>query len=189
MELDRKFRVLSQTLSMHTALRDRYARRALIVDCLLLACSVVFCATAFATDAALAHFHFTPDQVRYAIRVSSVIAFMLSIISLRMDWKGKSASHRDAASRMSKALAAFRRNKADDGTWLPGCVGDLDSAYCEATDNSVPIPENAFVILKAQHLKKVELSKMLDSNPGCPLLILRLRLLWSSLRRGRDRNH
>jgi len=183
MELSRKLRVLNQTLSMHTGLRDRYARRALIVDSLLLVCSVVFCASAFASDPALSHFRATPDQVRFILRIFSVLAFMLSILSLRIDWKGRSASHRDAAAKMSRALALFRKNQADDGTWVEGCSADLDGAYWEAMNNSVAIPENAFVRLKARHLRKVELSRMLDSNPGCPVVILRMILMYASLTR------
>src|SRR5437879_2901194 len=112
MELARKFRVLDQTVSMQSALRDRYADRALLLDILLLTCSVMFCATAFATDAALSHFGPTPDQVRYLLRIFSVLAFALSILSLRFDWKGRSALHRDSASKMSRALAMFRRLRA-----------------------------------------------------------------------------
>jgi len=183
MELGRKFRVLDQILSMHTVLRDRYGRRALFVDVLLLACSVVFCASAFASDQVLALFGRSPDRVRYLLRAFSVAAFMLSVVSLRVDWKGKSASHRDAAAKMSRAVASFRTRQVDDGTWLPGCSAELDGIYWEAMHNSVPIPENVFVSLKARHLRKVELSKMLSSNPGCPLVILRLVLVCSSLKR------
>ena len=183
MELDRKLRVLDQTLSMHTTLRDRYTRRALIVDSLLIACAVVFCASAFATDAALARFGATPEHVRFFLRASSVLAFMLSIISLRIDWKGQSANHGDAAAKMSRALAVFRNNRDEDGAWKQGCAAELDSAYWEAMNNSAPIPSNTFVKLKASHLRKLELSKMLDSNPGCPVFWLRLSLLSSSLRR------
>lgn len=189
MELDRKFRVLDQTLSMHAALRDRYARRALTVDSLLLGCSVVFCASAFASDAALAHFGNSPDQIRYLVRLSSVVAFMLSVLSLKIDWKGKFASHKDAAARMSHALATFRNSRSEDGGWLPGCDQELDSAYWEAMNNSVPIPDRSFVSLKARHLRKVALSKMLDANPGYPLLLLRMRLLWAALKRGRSQKN
>ena len=183
MELSRKFRVLGQTLSMHTSLRDRYGRRALIVDLSLLACSVVFCASAFAGDNVLSRFGTTPDNVRYLLRAFSVLAFMLSILSLRIDWKGKSASHRDAATKMSSAVASFRKYQGTDGTWPPQYLEELDAVYWEAMRNSVPIPESLFVKLKARHLRKVELSKMLDLNPGCPVLVLRLRLLCSSLKR------
>src|SRR6266478_792985 len=167
MELDREFRVLGQTLSMHTTLRDRYARRALTVDLLLLACSVVFCASAFASDAALSHFRATPDQVRLVLRAFSVLAFMLSILSLRIDWKGRSACHGAAASRMSSAVASFSKHRGIDGAWPP---------------------ESSFVKLKARHLRKVELSRMLSLNPGCPVLVLRARLFFSSMKGSLGRN-
>src|SRR5713226_6006765 len=183
MELSRKFRVLGQTLSMHTSLRDRYGRRALVVDLSLLVCSVVFCASAFAGDNVLSRFGTTPDNVRYLLRTFSVLAFMLSILSLRIDWKGKSAAHRDAAERMSRAVAVFRRHRGSDGTWPAESFVELDAIYWEAMHNSVPIPEAAFVKLKARHLRKVELSRMLSSNPGCPVFVLRLILVCSSLRR------
>lgn len=182
MELSRKFRVLDQTLSMHATLRDRYAERALLVDLLLLVCSVMFCATAFATDTALSHFGPTPDQVRYVLRVFSVLAFMLSVLSLRIDWKGKSATHRDAAAKMSRAVALFRKLRGADGTWPQECSAELDAVYSEAMLNSVPVPDAIFVKLKARHLRKVELSRMLDSNPGSPILLLRLLLLCRSLK-------
>ena len=183
MELSRKFRVLDQTLSMHATLRDRYARRALTVDLLLLMCSVTFVATAFASDSALSHFGLSPDQIRFLLRIFSVLAFMLSILSLRIDWKGKSATHRDAAAKMSRAAASFRKLRRADGTWPDECAAELDAIYSEAMLNSVPVPDASFVNLKARHLRKVELSRMLDSNPGCPVALLRLVLLWRSVRR------
>src|SRR5713226_2437393 len=145
MELSRKFRVLDQTLSMHTILRDRYAHRALAVDLLLLACSVVFCASAFASDAVLSHFGHPPDEIRYLLRFFAILAFMLSVLSLRVDWKGKSSSHRDAVAKMSRALASFRNHRADDGTWPPECLAELDDVYWEAMNNSVPVPDALFV--------------------------------------------
>lgn len=183
MELDRKFRVLGQSNSMHAMLRDRFTQRALAVDMLLLACSVMFCASAFASDSALSHLGPNPEQVRYIIRGFSVLAFTLSVLSLRLDWKGRAASHREAADRMARASATFRRHRRPDGTWPTENAAELDGAYWEAMRNSVPVPEGAFPKLKARHLRKVELSKMLDLNPGCPLVLLRAKLWWLSLKR------
>ena len=183
MELGRKFRVLDQTLSMHTMLRDHYARRALLVDGLLLACSVVFCASAFASDQVLALLGGSPDRVRYLLKAFSVVTFMLSVLSLRVDWKGIAAAHRQAGEKMSGALAVFRKYRRDDGFWDASVAGELDSIYWEAMRNCVSIPESAFLKLKARHLRKVEISKMLDSNPGCPISILSTILFLSSLRK------
>jgi len=173
---------------MHTVLRDRYARRALFVELLLLACSVVFCASAFASDQVLTLLGRSPENVRYLLRAFSVVAFMLSVLSLRVDWKGKAASHREASEKMSRAITVFRKYRGEDRTWAPQHSQELDATYWEAMRNSVAIPERLFVKLKARHLRKVELSKMLDSNPGCPVLLLRARLFWSSLKRVLGRN-
>lgn len=183
METNRQFRVLNQSLSIHSALRDRYTRRALAVDLLLLGSSVVFCASAFASDEALSHFGPPPTQVRYIIRISSVIAFVMSIFSLRIDWKGKAAQHKDAAAKMSRAIASFHQCRQPDGGWPAASAPELSRAYWEAMHNSVPIPEADFVKLKARHLRKMAISKMLDSNPGCPVIVLRATLWWSGLRR------
>src|SRR5882672_5227596 len=189
MELARKFRVLDQTLSMHAALRDRYGRRALLVDGLLLACSVVFCASAFASDQVLALFGGTPDRVRYLLKAFSVITFMLSVISLRVDWKGLSAAHRQASEKMTGALAVFRRHRRDDGSWDANVTDELDGVYWEAMRNCVSVPDSHFLKLKARHLRKVEISKMLDSNPGRPVFVLRAMLFFSSLKKTkRDTN-
>src|SRR5579859_5505772 len=115
-ELTRKLRVLDQTLSMHAILRDRYSRLGLAVDLLLLACAVVFCASAFASDTVLSYVG-SPEKVRYMLRAFSILAFMLSIVSLRVDWKGRSGSHRDSAAKMSRALAVFRNTRLSDGNW------------------------------------------------------------------------
>jgi hypothetical protein len=185
MEFDRKLRVLDQSLSMHTTQRDRYARRALVVDLTLLAGSVVFCASSFASDEALSHLGPTPQHVRLALQAFSVLAFMVSVLSLRIDWKGTSARHGDSAAKVSRAVATFRKGRQADGSWPIEKSDELDAVYWEAMHNSVPIPEASFVKLKARHLRKVELSRMLDSNPGCPVFVLRFKLLFSALRRAR----
>jgi hypothetical protein len=186
MELRRKLRVLDQTLSMHCTLRDRYARRALLVDVILLACSVVFCASAFASDQVLSLLGGSPDRVRYLLKAISVVTFMLSVVSLRVDWKGAAAAHRQAADKMSGALAVFRKYKRDDGSWDASIAGELDSVYSEAMRNSIAIPENAFLKLKARHLRKIEISKMLDLYPGRPVWVLRMRLFFGSLRESKS---
>jgi len=181
-ELDRKFRVLDQSLSMHASLRDRYGRGALVLDVAMLVCSVAFCATTFASDAALSHFGLKPDQIRDLLRVFSVLAFTVSVVSLRIDWKGRSARHREAAARLAEASKLFRNFQSADGSWPDGRVEELSAVYWEAMQNSAPIPEADFVRLKARHLRKVELSRMLSRNPGCPAVVLRFVLLWRSVK-------
>jgi len=116
-EIERQYRVLRQTLSMHTMLRDRYASLALFIDIVLLGCSVVFCATTFSADELLARLGLPPETVRDVLRIASVVAFLAALVSLRVDWKAKSSRHGDAAERLTKLLGLFRNRRNDDGAW------------------------------------------------------------------------
>jgi hypothetical protein len=180
-ELSRQFRVLDQTLSMHTVLKRRYEARALALDLLFLACSVVFCATTFARDDIFTSVGLTPQKVRFVLGLVSVGAFFASLVGLRTDWKGKAAQHRDAIQRLTRTVASFRESREDSGTWPSDLHGDLHRAYWEAMNNVIEVPSAKFVNLKAKHLRKMQLSKMLDSAPGCPAFVLKVILFFRSV--------
>ena len=180
-ELNRQFRVLDQTLSMHTILRDRYATRGLIIDIVLLACSVIFCATTFARDDVFTQFGLSPQNVRYVLGVASIAAFFASLTALRVDWKGKSARHRDATQKLTSVLALFRETRQEDGTWPQDRGAELHQAYWEVMNNVIEVPTSSFVGLKSRYLRNVEVSKMLDSMPGCPVFMLKLILFCRSI--------
>jgi hypothetical protein len=182
-ELSRQFRVLSQMLSMHAVLRDRYSRRALLIDILLLGCSVVFCATTFARDDLFIQLGMSPNNIRYLLGIASVIAFFASLVTLRADWKGKAACHREAFQKLGTVHSKFREFRQSDGLWPQDHMPELHHAYWEAMNNTVEIPDRLFVRLKNRHLKKVEISRISNSAPGCPLFLLRLILLKRSISR------
>lgn len=182
MELNREFRLLDQGLSMHAALRDQLARRALAVDILLLACSVVFCATTFASEGTLLQLGLSTQRTQFALGIASIIAFFASLVSLQVDWKGKSAAHQHAVQKMSSALALFRKLRREDGTWPEGHKEELHKSYWDTVNDIVPIPDALFVKLKARHLRKVAVSKLLDSHPGSPVILLRWTVLFRSLK-------
>jgi len=180
-ELRREMRVLDQTLSMHCFLRDRHKSTSLLVDVILLGCAVVFNATTFARDELFAHFGLSPQNVHYILGVSSVVALFASLIGLRTDWKGSAARHHDATQRLTKALALFKQLRQSDGDWPQERTADLKTAYWEAMNNVSEIPSAQFIRLKARHLRKVEISRMLDTRPGCPILLLRIILFFRSV--------
>lgn len=180
-ELNRQFRVLRQTLSMHTMLRDRYTRLSLLIDILFLACSVTFCATTFVRDDVFTQIGLSPKDVRYILGVASIVAFFASLVALRVDWKGKAARHRDAVQKLTSVLSLFRECQQCDGTWPQDRSADLHRTYWEAMNNRIEVPDRPFVGLKVRYLKKIELSKMSDGAPGCPLFVLRIILLIKSI--------
>lgn len=182
-ELTRQFRVLRQTQSMHTTLRDRYKKFAVIVDIILLACSVVFCATTFVRDDVFAFIGLAAENVRFILGLASILAFFASLVALRVGWKGKAALHQEAEQRLTNVLALFRELRMEDETWPENKSDDLHQAYWEAIKNTAYIPTKKFVGLKSQYLRKVEISKMLDNLPGCPVILFRLILLFRSIKK------
>lgn len=180
-ELSRQFRVLGQTISMHASLKSRYERRALTLEILLLACSVVFCATTFAKDEVFERLGLLPDTVHYVLGIASLIAFFASLVALRVDWKGQSIRHKDAVAKLSSVLALFRRFRLEDGSLADDRADELNQSYWEAVNNMVAIPHNQFTVLKARHLRKVEISKMSSSNPGCPVFLLKVVVFCRSI--------
>lgn len=187
-EIDRQFRCLDQMISMHSTLRDRYAHLALTANLLLLASSVVFCATTFSGDYISARMGLSTRVLSDILGVASVTAFFASLAMLTLDCKGTSARHADAAKRLTAVLALFRQARHDSG-WPEDQREKLHQAYWGAMTNIAPIPDSKFNSLKAHHLRKVQTSKMSGSFPGCPLFIIRAMVLCRSVSRavrGRD---
>jgi hypothetical protein len=182
MELDRQFRVLDQMLSMHADLRDQLSRKALTTDVLLLGCSVIFCATTFASDSLLLRFGLSAQRTQFVLGIASIAAFFASLVSLRVDWKGRSVAHQHAVQKLKSALALFRNLRRGDGTWPEGHKAELHKSYWDTVNDIVPIPETLFVKLKARHLRKVAVSKMLDLHPGASAILLQWIVFFRSLK-------
>lgn len=175
-ELDRQFRVLRQTLGVHALLRDRHAKMALIAEIILLGCSVVFCATTFASQELYRELGISGSFTRILLGIASVLAFFAALVMLIVDWKGQAARHEDAARKWGETLNLFRETRREDGSWPSDRADKLSRAYWEAHRNTVFIPERKFNSCKARYLLKVEESKMISLHPGSPRFVLRLIL-------------
>lgn len=167
---------------MHATLRDRYKALALTLDVVLLVCSVIFSASAFARDDLFTQIGLSPQRVRYVLAIASIVAFAASLMALRMDWKGRAARHQDAAAKLTNLVARFRERSGNDGTWSEDGREELNRNYWQTMDSVVEIPSRMFNKLKARHLRKVQVSRMLDAVPGSPVLVLRLLVFWQSIR-------
>ena len=117
-ELDRKYRCLRQMISMHSMLRDQYHLRAVFLDLLLLAASVIFCATTFACDYISKRLGVPQEVVKDILGVSAVAAFFAALAGMVLDWKGKAARHGDAG--MPELAAAIRGRGECYGLFLDG---------------------------------------------------------------------
>ena len=180
-EVSRQYRVLDQMISMHSMLRNRCDSRAFFVDVVLIACSVIFCATTFICDDTITKTGLPIDVTRRALGVAAIAAFFASIVSFRVNWKGIAAEHARGVDKLTKVIALFREKRSSDKTWPTESLPVLSKAYWDVMDNTVPIPEKFFLSLKRRHLVKVEISKLSSKRPGCPLWILRAALLCKSV--------
>jgi len=185
-EVNRKARVVDQMLSMHSALRDRYARRAKLLTVAILGCSVVLCTITFLPDDALKPLGVSAVANRFIIGGFASLVFFLSILELCVRWQATSAHYGEAAEKLAKLKLRYRDalsgEKVDSGT-----CNILTEEFERCMEKLAPIPDKLFPSLKSYHLRKVRLSQMIDSNPGCPLWFLRLRLLWKGVFGKKDR--
>lgn len=179
-EVARQYRVAKQTLAMHCDLRDWYSWLGFTVEVILLAFTAIVSATTFSGDDFFKSCGVKPDTGRLMLGITSVIAFVGSLVLLILDPRGKSATHADAATRWTSVVSRFRALRSDDDTWPADAAKKLAVAYEKACKTAAPIPDGKFNRLKSRYLRKVEISQLKEKFPGCPILILR------GLVRGRD---
>jgi|GEM_PF-2562280 len=173
-ELTRVRRVADQSCSAHARLRDRYKSLATVLD------TVVLCASAWVTALALVDPAFalrlTPAGMPSTLWIGllSIAVFVATLVQLRLDLKGKADAHRRAFEAQSEIKYA-----ANDAEQHAGDADRLAAVYGKvalAAAVGVSIPEKEFLPQKALHLRKVEISKLLDKRPFASLALVRLRL-------------
>ena len=173
-ELERIRRVSDQLCSSHAVLRDKYARRAMAIDIIVLAFATWLVALAF-VDPAL-NVRLTPFGINDRLWVGSlaVATFFLTLVQFKTDWKGRSDSHK----RTSEIYAEVKREAGYVLASTP--INDpaarrVFARYDLASAVGVAVPENEFLRQKRKHLIKVALSKYISRHPNASLFITRVR--------------
>jgi hypothetical protein len=166
--------------SMHSILRDRAEFRALLLGFLLVASSFVVLVASVASDEVLRGVGLQPALARAWAVLVSVALFVLSLAELRLGYGLRAAGHREAALRLFQLKQRYRTELS--GTVSRARLSKLNDEYQIVCSVLPAIPENQFHKLKMAHVRKVQLSKLIDLYPHVPLYILRARLLWEGLR-------
>lgn len=179
-ELKRQYRLAKQTIAMHYSLRDRYVFRARFAEISLLASSVVFLVTTFAAERVYVTLGLPIDLSRILLGIASAAAFAFSLALLVIDWRGAAARHQDATAQWWKVIAKFRDTQLDDGNWPIEISDELSAAYSDAGRNSIAIPDKKFNVLKSEYQTKVAVSKMLETYPGAPIMLIRILVRFRS---------
>jgi hypothetical protein len=163
-EINRQRRLVDQTASMQSALRDWDRALGTSLVCVVLITALIGVAFAFAGSGQIVSIFGLHAQRTTWLGWLAVFTFALTLLQLVLDPGG-------AGRRRAQAVQALAMLKGEYRTTVP--VGQAqDSAkrlsqQYEAVMTSVPeIPDPLFNRLKAAHLRKVEISKILSSQPG-----------------------
>ena len=181
-ENERQYRVLSQMLTMHASLRDRYKRRAFLLNTSLMVTSIALCAFVFASPDILATLGLTPTATQLGLGFASVLSLILSIVESRVNWESVSCRHGDAAKELSLLKAKFRGAYAETKGTNEKRNANLSRCYHRVTNSIVAIPDAQFISLKADHVYKTLLSQRISQYPKAPKWFLRMQLRVEGIR-------
>lgn len=177
-EIERQYRTLRLTMDGHGWLYERYRFWAVTSQAILFACSILFGVTTFASDDFFTRFGLDPGFGRFVRGIASVFALVASALLLIYDWRGRAALHKASFDRWTRTHAEFRQvQPLKDQSWPESHRARLFAAYWTADKESERIPNEYFHIVKAYHLRKVEVSKLQSEAPGCPVCLLRVGIL------------
>ena len=183
-ELNRKERVVNMMITMHSILRDRFKRYSLIVEVLLMTSAILLNALVFIDFKYLKPIFNDELSSKISIGILSIIVFIMSIVILIVGWKQKSENHSQAVKRFFTLLSECRQIQSiEDESEKKSIASVFHNKYNELSNSIVPIPDKKFNKLKALHLRKLELSKLISKNPGYPVFLLRLYILFRSIRK------
>jgi len=177
-EIERIRRVSDQLCTAHAALRDHYSRKALALDLSILLLSAWLTAFAFIDPRFYAWIERLGLDALSCIGFLAVVTFCLTLVQFKTDWKGRSEAHQ-------RSFGMYSEVKREAG-YLLASSADIPSRefqrlaarYDMASDVGTGIPEKEFLALKKRHKVKVEISKLLDHNPGASISLTKLKLFF-----------
>lgn len=163
-ELRRQRRLVDQGLTMQAKLRDRDQLIGTVLLCAILVLSVIGTAFAFAgPDHSVAIAGVKAARATWLGWIS-VGTFAIVLVELVLDRRGAAQRHADAVRVLGALKAEYR---------VPPSVGEvaataarMSERYAQAMESIPAVPERTFNRLKAGHLRKVEISKLLSEHPG-----------------------
>ena len=186
-ELNRIERVVKMMITMHSILRDRFKFYTLLIDILLLISAIILNALVFVDFKYLKPVFGSELSSQLAIGIFSVLVFITSMLIFIVNWKRKSENHSQAVKFLFALLNECRKIQSiEDESEKKSVALIFHNKYLEVSNTIVPVPEKKFNYLKAKHLRKIELSKLISKNPGCPVLLLNISVLFKSIRKRKD---
>ncbi|MFC4347954.1 hypothetical protein ACFO5Q_08870 [Kordiimonas lipolytica] len=172
--------LIDQMISQHAWLRDRYARRASTLDVILLVLSASLSALAFADIKGIVG---GLVDVKLWLGGLSLTVFVASVVSWKVDWKGKENSHGQTVDNLSQQKREILALLDQEDGINSDTVAAVNASYAVISDKCAKVPESLFLKTKQYHKRKVALSRALDVSPGTFLWVIKLKLWWQHTRK------
>lgn len=167
-EFDRMWRVVDQSLTSHSVLRDRYRSRERWVLITIVGLSIAATAIAFVSGGTAVRLGSLLVTWASASGTLTAAIFFITLAGLILEWGRKSWAHEHAVHRLAELKATLRSLSPDGDVVSTGRL-DVQELY-ERTMSSIPeIPDRQFLPLKALHNRKVLVSQLIDTHRGAPL--------------------
>ena len=171
-------RIVDMMLSMHARQGNWLNFLATAFDVLQLVAAAVLVSASFFDSGVWAWVGLAGLDMNRVSGVTSTVLLAMAIVALRLNWANRAGEHHRATETLAKLKSQLR--------WLRD--GGLEKAVAVKKDELSaiqailvelpPIPPRRFHRLKAHHLRKVAVSKLLDKYPGAPVWLLRFRLFF-----------
>lgn len=182
-QIDRLLRVVDMMATMHAVLKQRYNRRALLLDIIVLAAATVVVALTYADLGEISLLGPSQPLARVSLGIASVVVFFLSIVTLVVDWKGMSWRHKEAFDVLLGLKADLVEAQRDFDAMTDVEVTAILRRSASVLNRLIEIPDHQFNRLKAIHLRKKEVSRLLSEHPGSCARLVTFRVWLGSNRR------
>ncbi len=179
-EIQKQAKVIDMLVTMHSILAARYGRRSQILDIGMIAVSIILVSVVFLDPLILSYVQINPHTSRIVIGISSILLFLISVMSLIVDWKGKSVQHKGAFSALVKLKNEWKDILSNYEEIDKRDLREFTKRSSLIVSLLFPIPDKHFNKLKSKHYKKIELSKMISCHPGSSVFVLKLKLFWKN---------
>lgn len=172
-ELERKYKVLSMMITMHSVLSHRNNNKAITVNIFLLITAILLNIFTFFDYKYLSFLKLNESDIRTIVSISSLFIFLLSVVFMMIDWTKKGEKHKLAVNQLARLLDELRLIlKTQENTIFISKVELFNELYNQTFETIPKINDSKFNKLKTKHYQKVELSKFIDKHKGKPYFII-----------------
>lgn len=168
-------RKADQSCSIHAWIRDRNQRYAVILDYGLMGATTYLLGLSLVEPAIGLPLSLGFDRP-ILMSVLSLLAFFLSVVQFKNDWKGRAAAHHRAFREYAAIKSSCRAITSGVHAVTSAEHQRIRDRYDAVTDVGTHIPDSMFIKGKARHIRKIYVSKYLDRHPGARPLIVHIKL-------------